>query len=126
MNFRIIEGDYSLYDKAEAFAEYYNNLNYSIEDICSILDISKKHYANLRHYCLDNGLLTIQRKGGKTKNPKYYHWNKYRERFFIYKGREYYACFKTEEEAQRFVELMKEYNWDKSKCNDVKELIYMK
>ena len=122
MNFRIIEGDYSLYDKAEAFAKYYNNQNYTAEDICKILEISYNNYRSLSKYCFEEGLIPVLRKGGRLK-PKYYTFNRNSRKFHVMKTKVYYGCFKTEDEAKKFVELMKDCCWDKSKVEYVKELM---
>lgn len=134
MNFRVVEGDYSLYDKANAFVKLYNNLNYTVESIKELLGLSESKYKKLRKYCFDEGLLTVSRKcGGINKynkqvscdksNPRWYYWNVDEKKFYVERKGVYYATFDTVGECERFIGLMMCYDWDKSKVDLVKELI---
>lgn len=78
------------------------------------------------------GIITKNRKrnGGEKKtrqytrrNPRHYTYVKNRKRFHVKRKGEYYACFKKEEHAQRYVELMRECNWDKNQRLTLKEKV---
>ena len=78
------------------------------------------------------GLITSARNGNAgmkkerrydPKQPKNYAFMRREKMFHVkHKGR-YYGCFKKEKDAQKFVELMRECNWDKSKSKELKEKV---
>jgi len=57
------------------------------------------------------------------KHPRYYSYNHHINRWTVtYKSR-YYACFRKREQAECFVELMKECNWDKSRKDELRQKV---
>lgn len=56
-------------------------------------------------------------------NPKYYYRNDYGSSYTIRYNHRYYASVKTRKQAERYVELMKECNWDYTMKDEVKRKV---
>lgn len=131
-NFNIIEGEDILDTIQDDFLRLYSN-KVKIKDICKELEISRSQFQNLRMRLVRRGLIKQVRNcnGGRKKrparyskkNPKNYYWSKAHKQFHAKYKEEYYGCFKEEEEVKRFVELMRECNWDKSKRHELKRRV---
>ena len=132
MNFRIVEGVDPLEDIAEDFIRLYADETVRVKDICDEFGISKSQYINLLQRLRRRGEITRVRNphGGRKKtrqysklNPKNYVYNRKENVFQVRRNGEYYACFKRESDAKRYVELMRENDWDKSKRWILKEKV---
>lgn len=66
-----------------------------------------------------------QRKWGNQykTHPRYYSWNVHTQHFSIVYKHRYYGCVKTANQAERFVELMKECDWDYGMRDEVKRKV---
>ena len=132
MNFRIVEGSDPLEDIAEDFIRLYADETVRVKDICDEFGISKSQYINLLQRLRRRGEITKVRNphGGRKKtrqysklHPKNYVFNRKENVFQVRRNGEYYACFKQEKDAKRYVELMRENDWDKSKRWILKEKV---
>jgi len=119
-NFTITEGVDPLEQIQDKFIEMYN-AGVKVKTICKTLNITNSQYQNYRRRLQKRNQITLNRNpnAGQHKtllrdrnNPKYYYWNRPARMWYIrYKNR-YYACFKKETDAKKYVELMRECNWD--------------
>ena len=132
MNFRIVEGNDPLEDIAEDFIRLYADETVRVKDICDEFGISKSQYINLLQRLRRRGEITKVRNphAGRKKtrqysklHPKNYVYNRKEKTFQVRRNGEYYACFKKEKDAKRYVELMRENDWDKSKRWTLKEMV---
>ena len=132
MNFRIVEGNDPLEDIAEDFIRLYADETVRVKDICDEFGISKSQYINLLQRLRRRGEITQVRNphAGRKKtrqysklHPKNYVYNRKEKTFQVRRNGEYYACFKRESDAKRYVELMRENDWDKSKRWILKEKV---
>ena len=132
MNFRIVEGNDPLEDIAEDFIRLYADETVRVKDICDEFGISRSQYINLLQRLRRRGEITRVRNphAGRKKtrqysklNPKNYVYNRKEKTFQVRRNGEYYACFKKESDAKRYVELMRENDWDKSKRWILKEKV---
>lgn len=131
LNFNIVEGKDILDEIGEDFVQMYNN-GVSRAVICKKLGINQTQFQNLRVRLTRNGRITKVRNPNagdkKTRkydklNPRNYYFCRNTGRFHVaYKNR-YYSCFKNEEDAKKFVEMMRECDWDYNKRKEFKELI---
>ena len=120
-NFTITEGVDPLEPIQDKFIEMYN-AGVKVKTICQELNISNSQYQNYLMRLRRRKEITNVRNpnGGKQKTyihtprnqPKNYHWNRVARRFYVKYKDQYYACFKKESDAKRYVELMRECNWD--------------
>ena len=129
LNFRIVEGDDFFESVKDDFLTLYLD-GVKVQDIQEKLNITKSQYMNFLRRLRRTGDITTIRNphaGAKPapkhdykKHPRYYSYNHHINRWTVtYKSR-YYACFRKKEQAQCFVELMRECDWDKSKREDLK------
>ena len=99
-----------------------------IKDIKRELGINdNKLYSIVNELKAENRLIlrTVGRKkqNAYKTNPKNYHHNRWADTYKITYGGKYYGTVKTKEQAERFVELMKECDWDYGKRGIVKERV---
>ena len=132
MNFRIVEGNDPLEDIAEDFIRLYADETVRVKDICDEFGISRSQYINLLQRLRRRGEITRVRNPhtGRKKtrqysklHPKNYVFNRKENVFQVRRNGEYYAYFKRESDAKRYVELMRENDWDKSKRWILKEKV---
>ena len=130
--FTLTEGDDILDRIGDDFIKLYND-GVKVSVICQRLNITRTQFQNLRQRLVRRGLITTKRnKNGGRKpqkryqrdNPKNYH-NRQAKMFKVVYRMQYYGCFKKEEHAKRFVELMRECNWDINKKNELKKEVLM-
>lgn len=102
-----------------------------VKDIVRKLKINEAYFYKIVNELKSENRL-ILRRGGQRKqriydrnNPKYYSRNTYRDSYVVKYKRRYYASVKTRQQAERFVELMKECDWDYSKRLEVKRKVMM-
>ena len=129
LNFRIVEGDDFFESVKDDFLTLYLN-GVKVQDIQEKLNITKSQYMNfLRRLRRTGDITTIRNpnagpkpapKHDYKKHPRYYSYNHHIRRWTVTYKSKYYACFRKKEQAQCFVELMKECNWDKSKKDELK------
>ena len=99
-----------------------------IKDIKKELGINdSKLYGVVNELKAENRLIlrTVGRKkrNAYKTNPKNYHHNRWSGTYKITYGGKYFGTVKTKEQAERFVELMKECDWDYGKRWIVKEMV---
>ena len=132
MNFRIVEGNDPLEDIAEDFIRLYADETVRVKDICDEFGISKSQYINLLQRLRRRGEITKVRNphAGRKKtrqysklHPKNYVYNRREKVFQVRRNGEYYACFKRESDAKRYVELMRECDWDKSRKDELRQRV---
>ena len=132
VNFNIVEGNDPLEDIAEDFIRLYADETVRVKDICDEFGISRSQYINLLQRLRRRGEITRVRNphAGRKKtrqysklHPKNYVYNRKENVFQVRRNGEYYACFKKESDAKRYVELMRECDWDKSKRWILKEKV---
>ncbi len=124
MNFKIIENSPSIWDKEEEIIKLYNQ-GLLIKEISEKLNVSSPALSRVLKKLKSEGKIIPRDNRGKTKKkkrtPKYYHRTHPNGGFCICKKRVHYGYVKTARQAERFVELLKECNWDKSQCQRIKE-----
>lgn len=133
VTFNIIEGDDILDRIQDDFLELYDDKRIRKKDICRILGITSSQFQNLRMRLVRRGLIKEVRNphGGNRKTlintgkkcPKNYFWNRQQKKWNVKYHNHYYACFKEEKHAKRFVELMRECGWDSSKKKEIKKKV---
>lgn len=131
MNFNIIDGDQDWMDLIPTFTEMYNDTNIRVSEIKSRMGIGQNTYTKLRRHCKDEGLIHLRTREYKKKvsTPRYWHHT-------VAKGIEYYkvvkrvngeivhfGSFKDARQAERFVELMKECDWDYNRRDALKQQV---
>ena len=131
MNFTITDGNNDWMDLIPTFTEMYNNKDIRVTDIKKQMNIGENTYTKLRKHCKDEGLIHPRTKPYKKKEwkPRYWHHT-------VMKGIEYYnvvkrvdgevkhfATFKKASQAERYVELMKECDWDFSQRDELKQQV---
>ena len=129
LNFRIVEGDDLFESVKDDFLTLYRD-GVKVQDIQEKLNITKSQYMNFLRRLRRTGDITTIRNpnaGPKPapahhykKKPRYYSYNHHIRRWTVTYKSKYYACFRKKEQAVRFVELMKECNWDKSRKDELK------
>ena len=126
VNFRIIEGDTAFESIKDEFTQLYND-GVKIADIQKKLNLTKSQYMNYFRKLRRSGDITKVRnpRAGKKadlrdhykKHPKHYSFNKRSGFWTVRFCEQYYTSFRKKEQAVRFVELMRECDWDMS-CKD--------
>lgn len=127
MNFRIIENAPSSWDKEDELIQQYKD-GVPVAEIRKNLSISAPTFNKMVQQFKKEGKIqprrkTYHRKKNKKPSPKYYQrqWN--RSGFQIVRRGKYYGYVKTRRQAERFVELMKECDWDMSMRDEVKKKV---
>ena len=127
VNFNIIEGDDLFETVHDEFLTLYHK-GLPANSIMKKLGLTKSQYQNFKIRLKRRNEITLRNpNAGKKKtvrhshnNPRNYYWDKWNQRYVIIKRSVYYGCVFTEPQAQRFVELLRECNWDKSKKDELK------
>ena len=127
MNFRIIENGPSSWDKEDELIQQYRD-GVPVAEIRENLSISSPTFNKMIQQFKKEGKITPRRKPYKLKKkakrkPKYYVKNQNRKGYNIMKGGQYYGYVLTKDQAERFVELMKECDWDRSQRHIVKKMV---
>ena len=127
MNFRIVENAPSSWDKEDELIQQYKE-GVPVAEIRKNLSISAPTFNKMVQQFKKEGKIhprrkTYHRKKNKKPSPKYYQrqWN--RSGFQIVRRGKYYGYVKTRRQAERFVELMKECDWDYEKRYEVKKKV---
>ena len=132
MNFRIVEGEDILDSIQDEFLKLYADKSIKVEEICERLNISQSQFQNLRMRLVRRGIIVSKRNkyGGQKKStrynrkePKNYFWSKQNKKFHIKYKEKYYGCFKKEEHAKQYVQLMRECGWDRSRMAELKQKV---
>ena len=128
MNFNVIDGNDDYLQKLPEFVYEYNRGYLSVPKIIEKLDITRGEYRKLRRTSLEEGLITLKRKGNKKKetyktNPKYYGKTVTKGRVYwkVYYKNQYLCLCKTKQQAETIVERLKKVNWDLRYLNNIKE-----
>ena len=104
--------------------ELYNK-GCTIREILKTLNISQNEYYKVFCKLRDENLITPRkhRQKNKKKTIKNYSHDNGCKNFHITKNNKYYACVKTEKQAQRMVELFRETDWDYSQRKMIKNKV---
>lgn len=128
MNFRIVEGKDSLWDRADEFMEYYNDYSISITKLIEKMGITRNQYRRLRNYCDKNGWIVLRRRSPNQKKKLVRQSKNYRFDNYAYIVEKtinneyiYFGRYKRKWEAEEVVKKLKECNWDKSQLDRIKE-----
>lgn len=131
-NFNIIEGDDFFDSIHDEFLLLYNN-GVKVSEIIERLNITTSQYHNFRRRLIRTGEIKTARnpKAGKKKvqgfssrsNPKNYYYNRFARCYAIVHCEEYYGTFRDCGDAKKFVELMRECNWDKSRKDELRQKV---
>ena len=129
VNFRIVEGDELFESVKDDFITLYKN-GVKIEDIQKKLGLTKSQYMKFfQRLRRDGDIKEIrnQNAGAKPepchhpkKNPHNYSYNHHTKRWVVTYKMKYFTCFRKKEQAQRFVDLMRDCDWDKSRKDELK------
>ena len=127
MNFRIIENGESAWDKTGEIIKLYNQ-GLPVQEIRAKLSISSPSFNKVIKELKETGRIKPRRRPYKTrkkqkKKPKYYYRSSNRPGFNIVKNKRFYGYARTAKEAELFVYLMAEYDWDYSKRYIVKQKV---
>ena len=128
MNFNVIDGNDDYLQKLPEFVYEYNRGYLSVPKLIEKLDITRGEYRKLRRTSLEEGLITLKRKGNKKKqtyktNPRYYgkHMVKGITYWHVHHKNKYICNCKTEKQAQEIVRRLKRVDWDLRYLNNIKE-----
>ena len=130
-NFKVVEGDDPLEPIKDEFIRLYEG-GVKVKTICQELNISNSQYQNFRMRLNRRGELSVNRNpnGGQKRsskynrrNPKNYHWNRETKSFHVVHCGKFYARLHDEEQARRFVDLMRECDWDYNRRFELKEKV---
>ena len=130
VNFRIIEGVDTFEGIKDEFLKMYLD-GVKVNDIKARLGLTHAQYLNYLKRLRRSGEVKQVRApwAGARKPPRTpprnYTFNKGNNHFIVSYKETYYTCFKKERQAQRFVELMRECNWDKSRTDEFKKKVKM-
>lgn len=132
VTFNLIEGDDILDRIGDDFVRMYDD-GESIVKICETLNITRAQFQNLKQRLIRRGLIkNVRNKGAGRKrtlirenksNPKNYFYSRQYKGYFVRKKEKYYTCFKKEEDAKKFVELMRECDWDFNRRYELKRKV---
>ena len=130
VNFRIIEGVDTFEGIKDEFLKMYLE-GVKVNDIKARLGLTHAQYLNYLKRLRRSGEVKQVRApwAGARKPPRTpprnYTFNKGNNHFIVTYKETYYTCFKKERQAQRFVELMRECNWDKERTDEFKRKVKM-
>lgn len=127
MNFRIVENAPSNWEKEDELIQQYRD-GVPVAEIRKNLCIPSPTFNKMIQQFKKEGKIIPRRKPynitrKNKKNPKYYVKVCNRKGFNIVKGGKYYGYVITKDQAVRFVELMKECDWDMSMREEVKRRV---
>lgn len=127
MNFNIIENGESAWDKTGEIIQLYNQ-GLPVQEIRAELGISSPSFNKVIKELKQEGKIRPRRRpykkrAKKKKKPKYYYRSSNRPGFNIVKNKRFYGYVRTAKEAELFVYLMAEYDWDYSKRYIVKQKV---
>lgn len=130
MNFKVIENPTPEWEeKYEEFIQLYSCSDLTVDEIRKKLDLSQTNYRKARKQALLEGRIVLRRNTPKHlrgRNPRYYYWSDYSKRWIVSKharGNHLRVICKTEAQAQKVVELLKECDWDKNKIPEIKRKV---
>ena len=125
MEFHIINGNDDYLNKTPEFAEEYNKGELSVPKLKEKLNLTNNEYRKLRKHCIEEGLITLKKKGRrkKQKTPKYYYMiNRTGKPYYeIRKWGKFYCNTSTESQAKEIVRRLKKCNWDISQVDLIKK-----
>lgn len=101
--------------KEETFIETYNDNNLSLRKIRRKLGLKHNEFDKIRNQLIQEGKIkprTFKAPRKKPHIPKNYSFCNTTKNYQIRKNGVYFGCVKKEQEARKFVELLKEKNWD--------------
>lgn len=130
MNFKIQENGEGYWDREKDFIQLYKN-GVTAKEIRNQLQLTTKAYSNLLNKCSEEGKIkrrnSYNKKLKKEKHqPKHYHFDNSNQIYQVTYKNQYYANFKNLQQAQAFVKLMQECDWDYNQRKSIKEYILKK
>ena len=131
VNFRVVENDTFFDDvKDEYLRLYYDDV--PMKEIMGRLNLTESQYLGFHRRLVRSGDIIGNRSHGKYKrqvikaskcNPKYYYWSHSNCKWYVTYRNKFYASFHKKSQAEEFVELMKQNNWDFNKREELKESV---
>ena len=107
----------------ERFIHLYNNTSMCVPKIKKELNLTHNEYTKLRNSLNQKGLLILRgfkKKRTKKREVKNYSYSNTLKVYDIRKRNRYYGTVKTKEQAERYVELLKQNNWNIEKRWELK------
>lgn len=117
--FTVVETDWTeeFYTKYNQIKEDYQN-GMKVKDIKAKYNLTDGSWQSYRKELINDGFIELKR---NCREPKYYtlHQGRFCVQKVINKRKYHIASFKTEKEAQKCVELMKQCNWNMEKRKEI-------
>ena len=136
LNFKIVENTTNTRYDDELYHEFvrlYNDWSISVSTIREKLDLTSNQVSTLRKYALEDGLITIRRKGRNIKpkcDVKNYYYDHSCNRFCVGKvidGTYYYfGQYKTRRMAEYIVKEMRKVDWDETEYPRIRSEMFEK
>lgn len=108
------------------FIQLYNNYDIPVRKIRRKLNLSHNDFYKLRTKLIQQGKIEprpFKRQKRQKHQPKWYSYSHSTQDFKIWRNNKYYGSVKTLKQAQRFVELLNENNWDYSLRYELKKQV---
>lgn len=131
VNFRVVENDTFFDDvKDEYLRLYYEDV--PMKEIMERLNLTESQYLGFHRRLVRSGDIIGNRSRGKHKRqvikasksaPRYYYWSHSNCKWYVIYHSKFYASFRKKSQAELFVELMKQNNWDFNKREELKESV---
>lgn len=102
-------------DCEKEFIRLYNNYEITVRKIRQKLNISHNEFYNIRTKLVAEGKIKprpFKRPKRKRHQPVYYSYSHCSDDFKVWRNGNYYGTVKTLNQAKRFVDLLKEHDWD--------------
>ena len=117
----------SVFEDFDRFVELYNNHSISVNELKERMGLSRYEYRRYWLKAKTEGLLDLRSSCGYRRKFEYrdvknYHWvyNNGYSGYQVRKWGVYYCTCRTEEEAKKVVERLRECDWDKSMVEKIK------
>lgn len=110
----------------QEFIKLCNNPNISLRIIRRRFGLKYNDFVKIRNRLIEEGKIqprTFRRKKNTPHKVLNYSFCNTTQSYQIRKNGKYYGNFKTEKQAQRFVELLRENNWDYNLKEDLKKQV---
>ena len=131
VNFRVIENDGFFDSVREEYLRLYR-ADVPMREIMERLGLTESQYLGFHRRLVRSGDIIGNRSHGKHKRqvikasksaPKYYYWSHSNCKWYVTYRNKFYASFRKKSQAELFVELMKQNNWDFNKREELKESV---
>ena len=112
----------------QEFIDLCNNTDLSLRIIRRRFGLKYNDFLKLRNRLIEEGKIqprTFRRKKNTPHKVLNYSYCNTTKTYQIRKKSKYYGCFKNEKQARRFVELLRENDWDYNLKDELKEQVLM-